>query len=202
VRKLLKMCTVVVLLTGFASTVGAQTIPFADNFNSENGGVGQLNYTGFANWTVVDGTVDLIGEGTSWDFFPGQGYGLYIDMDGSTNNPGQMLSSSTFDLQPGTYTLSFDLAGNQRQALDDQVTVQLAMGSLLNKTYTLLNSAPFTTFTETFTISSATTASLSFEGTGNDNIGMLLDNVSLVPEPTTICLLGLGALGLLRKRRA
>jgi hypothetical protein len=198
-KNLITICAMIGLLLGFASNSNALPIPFSDNFDSENGGNYKLNYNGFANWTVVDGTVDLIGEGSSWNFFPGEGYGLYIDLDGSTHNPGQMLSSSTFDLQPGTYTLSFDLAGNQRQAPDDQVTVQLALGSLL-KTYTLHNNAPFTTFTETIIVSSATTASLSFEGTGSDNIGMLLDNVTLVPEPATICLLGLGGL-LLRKRR-
>jgi hypothetical protein len=113
-----------------------------------------------------------------------------------------MLSSSPFDLQPGTYTLTFDLAGNQHMAPSDPVTVRLAMGSLLNKTYTLGNYDPFTTFTETIIVSSATSASLTFEGTGSDNIGMLLDNVTLVPEPATICMLGLGVLGLLKKRRA
>ena len=37
---------------------------FEDNFDSENGGNYQLNYSGFANWDVTDGTVDLIGEGS------------------------------------------------------------------------------------------------------------------------------------------
>ena len=201
VRKMFGICAVIGLLLGFASNSSALPIPFSDNFDSENGGVGQLNYTGFANWTIVDGMVDLIGNGY-YDFLPGNG--LYVDLDGSTRNPGQMISSSIFDLQPGTYALSFDLAGNQNQAPDDEVTVQLAMGDLLNKTYTLGSYDPFTTFTETIIVSSATPASLSFEGTGSDNIGMLLDNVSvmLVPEPATICLLGLGGLLLRRRKHA
>jgi hypothetical protein len=32
---------------------------FSDNFNTENGCVGTLNYNNFANWTVSNGTVDL-----------------------------------------------------------------------------------------------------------------------------------------------
>ena len=201
-RKLFVVCVMIGLLLGFASNSNALPIPFSDNFDSENGGNYQLNYTGFVNWTVVGGTVDLIGEDSPWDFFPGDGYGLYVDLDGSTNNPGQILSSSTFNLQPGTYTLTFDLAGNQSlSAPADPVTVQMAMGSLFSNTYTLANNAPFTTFTETIIVSSATTASLTFEGTGSDNIGMLLDNVTLVPEPATLCLLGLGGL-MLRKKKS
>ena len=194
------ICTMIGLLLSFASNSNALTVPFSDNFNTENGGTYLLNYTGFANWTIVDGTVDLIGEGSPWDFFPGEGYGLYVDLDGSTSNPGQMLTSSSFDLQPGTYELSFDLAGNQRDTNPEIVTVLVAVGSLLNQTYSLNKDDPFTTFTETIVVSSATTASLSFENSGGDNIGMLLDNVSLVPEPTTLCLLGLGGL-LLRRRK-
>ena len=198
-NKIFVICTMIGLLLGFASNSNALPIPFSDNFDSENGGVGQLNYTGFGNWTIVSGTVDLIGNGF-WDFLPGNG--LYVDLDGSTNNPGQMLSSSDFVLQPGTYTLTFDLAGNQSlSAPADPVTVQMAMGSLFSNTYTLANNAPFTTFTETIIVSSATTASLTFEGTGSDNIGMLLDNVTLVPEPATLCLLGLGGL-MLRKKKS
>ena len=37
-----------------------------DNFDSENGGAGAANYSGFANWVVTGGgTVDLIGNGTN-----------------------------------------------------------------------------------------------------------------------------------------
>ena len=192
-----KWVTILVVL-GFACISNALPIPFSDNFDSENGGVGQLNYAGFANWTVVDGTVDLIGNGF-WDFIPG--HGLYVDMDGSTGNPGQMLSSSLFALQPGTYTLTFDLAGNQSlSAPADPVTVQMNMGALFSNTYTLANNAPFTTFTETIIVTSATLASLTFEGVGSDNIGMLLDNVTFVPEPMTLALLGFGGLLLRRKK--
>jgi hypothetical protein len=199
-KKLITICVVAGILLAFSSTSNALIVPFSDNFDSENGSVGQLNYTGFANWAIVNGTVDLIGNGF-WDFLPG--HGLYVDMDGSTNNPGMMLSSSSFDLQPGTYTLTFDLAGNQSQSAPaDPVTVQMAMGNLLNKTYVLANNAPFATFTETVIVTSPTSASLTFEGSsaGSDNIGMLLDNITLVPEPATMCLLGLGAFALRRKK--
>jgi hypothetical protein len=174
---------------------------FSDNFNSESIG---LNYTSFANWNVSNGSVDLIGVGSSWDWFPA--YGRYVDMDGSTGDAGKLTTKTTFDLGPGTYTLSFDLAGNQRPGYppSDTVIVQVGMGSLFNKNYSLTTSDPFTRFTETFTVSSVSSAKLSFEGVGGDNVGMLLDNVSvnLVPVPAAVVLgfLGLGAAGLkLRK---
>ena len=35
-----------------------------------------------------------------------------------------------------------------------------------------------------------------------DNVGISVTNFQVVPEPATLCLLGLGVLGLLKKRRA
>lgn len=173
---------------------------FSDNFNSESIG---LNYNSFANWEVSDGTVDLIGVGSSWDWFPA--YGRYVDMDGSTGNAGKITTKTSFNFSPGTtYALSFDLAGNQRPGHppSDTVVVQVDMGTVFSKSYTLTTLDPFTTFTETFFVGTPTIAKLSFEGLYGDNVGMLLDNVTLVPVPGAVLLglLGLGAAGLkLRK---
>jgi hypothetical protein len=166
-------------------------IIFSDNFDGENGGTGALNYSGFANWTVSDGTVDLIGNGL-FDFLPGNG--LYIDLDGSTSNAGTI--TATFALAPGDYVLSFDLAGNQRNNAAESVAV-LVETAIFSETFSLSKSDPFTTFTRLFSVDSAMTVSLSFGGAGGDNIGMLLDNVSVasVPEPATLALLGLCLLG-------
>jgi hypothetical protein len=184
------------LLVFGISGFGHATLLFEDDFNSENGGVGALNYAGFSKWTVSDGTVDLIGNGY-FDFQPG--YGLYVDMDGSTRNAGKM-TSTEINLSPGSYTLSFDLAGNYRNAELEEVTVQVAMGNLFGGTYSLTQDTPFTTFTEVITVGSDQWVKISFEGSGGDNIGMLLDNVKLetaaVPEPATLFLLGLGIMGL------
>ena len=196
-KKIIFVMTCLILI--FVKSGLALTVPFFDNFNTENGGVYTINYNNFKNWTITGGTVDLIGVGSPFNFFPS--HGLYVDLDGSTFSPGQMMSSTTFSLQPGTYNLSFELAGNQRSSITDQVTVQMALGTLLNKTYTLSTYAPFTLFTETITVPQAMNASLSFKGTGSDNIGMLLDNISFdVPEPATIALLGIGAM-ILRRRK-
>ena len=36
---------------------------------------------------------------------------------------------------------------------------------------------------------------ITFNHSGSDNIGIILDNVALVPEPGTIALLGMGLIG-------
>lgn len=174
---------------------------FSDNFDSEHGGVGILNYTGFANWTVSDGTVDLIGNGY-FDFLPGNG--LYVDMDGSTGNAGLMLSK-TFSLQAGTYELSYELAGNHRNTAQEAVNVKVNVG-IYSDTHSLSQNAPFTSFTKQFTLAAAQDITISFEGVGKDNMGMLLDDVKLVavPAPGAILLgaMGTSLVGWLRRRRS
>lgn len=174
------------------SQASAATVVFEDDFNAEHGGTGVLNYAAFAQWTVSGGTVDLIGNGFH-DFQPGNG--LYVDMDGSTNNAGKM-TSIDLNLAAGTYILSFDLAGNHRNTAVESVSVQVNLGSLLNESFTLAMNDPFTTFTRQFTVAAPTTVQLSFEGAGGDNIGMLLDNVEVatVPLPAAAWV-GLGLMG-------
>jgi len=184
-------------LAAFALCVGApaahaQVYLLNDNFNTENGGVGQLNYTGFANWNV-SGAVDLIGNGF-FDFYPGNG--LYVDMNGSPG-PGTMTSKTTYNFLPGNvYTLSFDLAGSARGLTD---TVDVSLGSLYSNAFTYPSGQGYTMTTDTFTVSSPTSANLVFNSLvgPNADIGLILDNVTLsylppsanVPEPGPLALL-------------
>ena len=180
-----------------------------DNFNSENGGVGLLNYTSFLNWDVTAGAVDLIplsdGE---FNFYPGNG--LYVDLDGSTGVAGTIKTKSSFNLVAGeTYKLQFDLGGSTR---GDTNTVHVSLGSAWNQDFTLNSSDPLATNTFNFTVGSAETAPLQFKHDGGDNVGLILDNVTLTresggstPELSTWMLLacsGLAGLGLLRRRKA
>ena len=185
---------------GFASTNSASaasvTTQLQDGFNSENNGVSTLNYNNFFNFDVKNGSVDLIGNGSIYDFLPGNG--LYVDLDGSTNKAGTLQSKTTFNFQAGdTVNLSFQLAGNRRNNLTDSVTVSL--GNLFSETFSLPGSQAFTNFTRSFTVASITNATLDFKGIGADNVGLLLDNVTLtksVPEPGSIIgLLAFGAFG-------
>lgn len=191
--------TVVALTTGWA--FASPVVVFSDDFNSENGGVGQLNYSSFAHWTVADGTVDLIGNGY-FDFFPTQG--LFVDLDGSTGNAGSLTKTTAITYELGkSYTLTFKLAGNQRGGSDDSVQIDIGIGTLLTDTLVLSPLDPLVTHTYTF-IGDGSTDSISFENAGGDNVGAILDDVLLtvIPLPSASALAGLGLLGLgVRRRR-
>ena len=198
-KKFAIICAMFSLLSVSAGSSWASPI-FFDDFNSENSGVGVSDYDGFANWTVSDGTVDLIGT-PPWDLQPS--YGLYVDMDGSTSDAGR-ITSAPINLDPGEYILSFDIAGNLRGQGLDTILAQVGGGSLLNLTVVAPDNVPFMPVSWTFNVPSAMAASISFEGVGGDNVGLLLDNVSLsiIPAPGSILLVGVGVgfVGWLRRR--
>ena len=183
----------------------ASTTLLQDNFDTDNGGSYALNYTGFSKWDVTAGSVDLIGVGSPWDFFSGTN-GLYVDMDGSTNQAGTLTSKGSWTLMPGVdYTLQFDLAGSQRdlppRLPDDTVDVQVGLGSYY-QTYTLHYDAPLQTIIAHFAMSQVETGAvhLSFAGQGGDNVGLILDNVKLTATPElssgALLLLGMVPMGL------
>lgn len=191
------------VLLGTGTAIAGPTVIFSDNFNTENGGTAWLNYTGFANWTVADGTVDLIGAGSQWDYFPGQG--LYVDLDGSTGNAGSLTKTTAITFESGKhYVLTFKLAGNQRGDLgygSDTVHINVGIGVLLADTITLSPYDPLVTHTYSF-VGNGDTLSMSFQNEGGDNVGAILDDVELavVPLPSAAGLAGVGLLLLCGRR--
>jgi hypothetical protein len=194
---MLKKNLVAATLAVLMSAGGAQAaVIFSDNFDSETR---MTNYTGFANWTVTAGSVDLIGPGF-FDFYPG--HGNYVDMDGSTggqNPAGQISSNQLF--AAGTYNLQFLLGGSTR---GDTNTVRAQLGSF-SVDITLNSSDPLGLYSFFF---ATTGGSLSFTELGSsDNLGLILDDVSVsdsstaVPEPLTLSLFGAGVAGVVAMRR-
>jgi hypothetical protein len=146
-----------------------------ENFDAEHSGTYSLNYTSFSNWEVSAGSVDLVGTWPYDDFLP-TSQGLYVDLDGTTASAGTLRSRTSFDLQPGTYRLRFRMAGTPRP---DQPanTVNVSVGSYLQRTLTLSSYAPLTDYSYTFTVTQRGTAQISFQHLGGDNYGNFIDDI-------------------------
>ena len=186
------------VLLSAAGAANAATI-FSDNFDTDVNGLNTVSFVG--GWSVANGTVDTIGSPPPFfDLIPGNGH--YIDLDGSTGDAGEF--SKALLLTGGvTYTASFDLAGSHR---GDRNIVDVAFGTTLN-TYTLASADPLGNASLVFTPGATGLYSLSFANRGGDNVGALLDNVSVtaaVPEPSTYALMlaGLVGMGAVARRRA
>jgi hypothetical protein len=184
----------VALTAGTLGSSAQAAVVFMDNFNSYPT---MLNWVPPANWTVgAGGSVDLIGmttDGPLFDLFPGNGG--YVDLDGSTFTESNL--STIMSFAPGTYTLSFDLAGNARG--DIAKTTVITLGSF-TQSISLASNAPYALHTFTFTTTGGNLVFSDMSG-DNNNIGNILDNVTVatvaaIPEPATWAMMLLGFAGL------
>lgn len=197
-----KLTILVFTLTFLVTLPMSGGIIFSDSFDAE--GTQGLNFTGFDQWTVTDGTVDLLGPGLFANLCTPESttanQNRCVDLDGSTGNPG-VLTSLPVPVLPGVVQLRFDLGGSKR---GDTNTVQVTFGGFVNQVFVLASGDPLTTQTIDVTVGSATSASLAFSNDGSNNIGLILDNVAIdqvstvsdIPEPGTSVLLGAGLIGL------
>lgn len=148
----------------------ADGVLFSDNFNAEPV---QLSVSAMNQWAVEGGTIDVFSDGAHGLRCPDDGQCL--DLDGSTFAAGKMISNP-IKLAAGSYILSYQLSGNQRGG-EDAATIRFGTKKL--RTVTLASDAPFKTFSDKFTLTEPTTASISIQNEGGDNVGLVLDNVVL-----------------------
>lgn len=211
-RLLTRFAAPLTMAAALAAAPAAQAgVIFSDNFDTQ-GSANALNFNGFTNWTVTDGSVDYIRSGVQYGIGCVGGAGGCVDLDGSTNNAGVMSSKLVYNLLAGTtYLFSLDLSG--AQVRDERNTVNFGFATASNlgsflaaEMVTLARTNPFGTYTVVYTPGNNVSARLVIGNTGGDNVGLILDNVlvsSKVPEPGTLALLGLGLVAVaLRRRRA
>lgn len=189
VKNVLKGLIGSILLFVLTATALSAAPVFSDNFDTDALAVNQTVFNG--GWTVTDGSVDVIGDPGFYDFLPSNG--RYIDLDGSTSQSG--LFSNTVSLTSGqNYELKFDLAGSQR---GDSEYVHVTFGNTIGN-YTLNSNDGFSSYSLLFNPDVGGVYSLAFQNFGGDNVGALLDNVSVspVPEPSMMIMMLLGLVGI------
>jgi len=207
----------------------AAAVVFSDNFDAEtvpNPPGWIANDNSFANFFVEDGTVDLLGPANPFGL---TGVGNFVDLDGSTGNGGVLETIRQFDYSAGsTVTLNLVVSGNQRSGTDtlfggfrfftprsvDNVSFSgftssqspdLPTQELLGIA-SLASDSPYQTYSISFHALTNGTITALIGTDSADNVGPLLDGVTLtdVPEPASWALMigGFGLLGAtLRMRR-
>lgn len=168
---------------------GGPGIVFEDDFDGETipNGKYEFNYTGFDQWNVIGGTVDLIAFPNELLESPG-GYGegqpangVTVDLNGSNLHDGVIETKQEFTFWAGvTYELRYSLGSPYAET--NGVTVEVL--GVFSKEDAQTGILPFDGNTETFTPVTTTTAKLRFTSLGNDdNVGLVLDEVTLERLP-------------------
>lgn len=186
-------------------------VVLSDTFEGEALGTPQ---TTFSNFTVESGSVDVVGSGDIFGLPCAGGSSRCVDLDGSTNAGGTIISTNSFAYAANSLvSLSFDLAGSQRGDTNPfsagfrfggttdvlqftpgggfgAVPPSNGLGLSQVQAFGTVGSAfPYTNFTISFRTNAAGSLRPFFATASSDNIGPLLDNVNLsigaVPEPAT-----------------
>lgn len=166
----------------------------------------QLNYTGFINWDVTSGRVDLVGLGV-WDVRPGNG--LYVDLQGTDTSGtpapgadfglGQLTSKVDYNFVNGKnyrFTLSVggSLAGHPGSAgTSGTWTIRVRVGNGLDELITITSGVtPLTPHIFNWTQSGAFSGPIIIEQTvqtGHHNVGTCIDEITLLNVTDAVTML-------------
>lgn len=107
-----------------ATPVAASPFTFFDGFEGEASAGSVLNYGGFVNWNVTDGTVDFIKSG---DFGITCRSGSFcVDLDGTTRNAGVLGLAAPISIAAGDFVdIVSWISGNQRTGATDEVNITI-----------------------------------------------------------------------------
>lgn len=162
-------------------------------------GVGSIS-TGSpaATWSASAGNFDFVKSGNSGYTCVGASGGC-IELGGSFTSPPSKVDF-TLNLAAGSYAISFDYS---RQLSNSGFDFQID-GFTVESFVVLGPPTAWATHTEAFTVGVNGPVMFSFKTAGlAPNVGSLIDNVSVVPEPGQWALLlaGLAAVGTVARRR-
>ena len=181
-------------------SASAQAVLVFDDFLFDNTSMPQENMpgfptlpNGFLEWTVTNGSVDLVGSSILNP--PGDLFGRYVDLGGSTNDSGLFAYALPVNFLPlVSYTLSFSY--NSVDGSANSATVNFG-----GQTRTVSSSSTsFSTFSEEFTFATLMSytgaltdpdplnSPLFFQDLGADTAGIGIDQVMVIPtipEPAT-----------------
>jgi hypothetical protein len=170
------------------------------------------DFNSFPVAVVSSGSVDLVASGDYGITCAGGG-GKCVDLNGTSGVGGTVDLASLGGLRDGEYRVSFELSGNQRGSsgfpgATDSDTLELDIGGKIHS-FTKAPDEGFKLYTIAFIVDAQNPVfSIGFRHIDilpNDNIGLILDNVTLssVPLPATapLFLTAIAALSAFKRRR-